>query len=221
MNNNTVNNTSPRHNHLTENYYVVLDRPKMKKTTTTTTTAVTLPATLTLLGNRCQQFVVLTLAVMTMMIVCQSSDVKVAVVVNAEPTACPNDASVQGYSNKTILNQDLEANSDSTGTYIICPGTTIRFTGDDWTPVNVLGSNGVTIQCGTDGSSSNNCIFEQAGSSVEPLMATFADNTVIQGLTFSQDSSGAVDYGSNVCSVNNSTIFRDCHFQVRTMSMRC
>ena len=95
----------------------------------------------------------------------------------------------------------LEAQATGVKELIICPNTTIdiglpaddtfsSFTGGDF-PLAVI-DNGVTIKCGDDGKSTNNCVlnggFAQFATSpmlaqVPGLMIT-TDNLLVQGLTF-------------------------------------
>lgn len=138
------------------------------------------------------------------LLVALAVQVKVA---NAGPIPCPNDVSIQGYTNKTILNEDIvKFQGDSTNTLttcILCPGTTFRYTSDDMESLYLHHANTI-LQCGADGSSSNNCVLELAGSTVLELLVVFGNNSLVQGLTFTQDSEAKIEYQSGIANVYNS-----------------
>jgi hypothetical protein len=80
----------------------------------------------------------------------------------AEPSACPNDPSVVGYSDWETLLNDIGTFRGGRDLYILCPETTFMLNDEDKTALEFSFSSSqlppMKLQCGPNGKSSGNCI---------------------------------------------------------------
>lgn len=124
------------------------------------------------------------------------------------PVPCLTDESVTGYNDWTTLKSDMESGFGET--YTLCPET--EFDAETpgveypWISIDVsMTLDGATIQCGSDGKVTNNCVIN--GGRYHFKVGGWANDIVMNGITFK---------GSYYCSIHvgwlfaKSLVFNDC-----------
>jgi len=129
------------------------------------------------------------------------------------PLECESDSTVKGYSNLTQLAIDMIVTNiafPQESTYTVCPNTThsIKEEPDFAAPGEfplVIPFDDITVNCGTDGSSKNNCVL--TGGLVHALLG--ANNAAINGFTFEESTQVSVA----AVAPDYTVTFNDCVFR--------
>ena len=129
--------------------------------------------------------------------------------------ACSTDPDTEGYSDLISLQKALdESITDGSGeatTFVLCPFTTYSFVDElsrPLDPIRIDKSN-VKLQCGSDGASTNGCIF--AGGSQQLEIGNGSLDVVVQGLRFVGSTGVAVTVDGSDSATSAS--FIDSHWQ--------
>jgi len=138
---------------------------------------------------------------------------------------CPSNSSLMGYTNTTLLNDDIVLDMKHVYTggvipdffhYILCPDTTFKIEsqmegaiieGDS--PI-IPGLSNSLFTCGEEGNSEDNCIMEGGYFHFYFPDFVIADQVYVSGITFSS-SKGASVYGDAHPSTH--VVFIDCHWK--------
>lgn len=137
------------------------------------------------------------------------------------PSQCETDKSVIGYSDMTVLGEDMyvqaydvhvnDEKEEENYLYKLCPDTTFDMDSFDLSKTIMPLLNNTVVQCGNDGKSTDNCMLYSGQVQIILTIGAILNGIEFRGLTFTENygvSVGAWAFPTSMVK------FKDCHWHL-------